>query len=118
MSASQTLQNLGWRPFFHAQIDAANDGRAARVLHVHRGRIDVGHEAGQESVALSGKAAAFDITVGDWVLLDPAEPVVTRRLERQTLFQRRAAGTAGEKQLIAANVDEERADPFPDLEIN
>ena len=105
MSAPETLQNLGWRPFFHAQLDAGDSGRPARVLHVHRGRIDVGHAAGQDSVALTGKAAALDVTVGDWVVLDPAEPVLRRRLERQSLFQRRAAGTAGEKQLIAANVD-------------
>ncbi|MBT8081998.1 MAG: ribosome small subunit-dependent GTPase A [Gammaproteobacteria bacterium] len=105
MSVPETLQNLGWRPYFHAQLNDGEGGRPARVLHVHRGRIDVGHAAGQESIALTGKAAALDITVGDWVVLEPAEPVVRRRLERQSLFQRRAAGTAGEKQLIAANVD-------------
>jgi ribosome biogenesis GTPase len=105
MSAPETLRNLGWRPFFQAQLEAGDDGRPARVLHVHRGRIDVGHAAGQESVALTGKAAALGVTVGDWVVLEPAEPVVRQRLDRQSLFQRRAAGTAGELQLIAANVD-------------
>jgi ribosome biogenesis GTPase len=39
------------------------------------------------------------------VLVDPAGPVVRERLERQSLFQRRAAGTGGEIQRIAANVD-------------
>ena len=72
---------------------------------MHRGRVDVGHATGRESIALTGKAAGLGITVGDWVVLEPAEPVVRRRLDRQSLFQRRAAGTAGELQLIAANVD-------------
>lgn len=105
MSAPETLQNLGWRPFYEAQLDAGDGGRPARVLHVHRGRIDVAHATGRESVALTGKAAGLGITVGDWVVLEPAEPVVRRRLDRQSAFQRRAAGTAGELQLIAANVD-------------
>jgi len=45
------------------------------------------------------------ITVGDWVMVDSERSKVTRRLDRLGLFQRRAAGTSGEIQLIAANVD-------------
>lgn len=105
MSATETLQRLGWRSFFQSQIDPEAGMRPARVMHVHRGRIEVEHENGNEAIAVTGKAAELGITVGDWVLLDPAGPAVKRRLQRQTLFQRRAAGTAGELQLIAANVD-------------
>ncbi len=105
MNAPDALQNLGWRPFFQAQLEPDSLLRPARVLHVHRGRIEVAHGEAEETIAVAGRAAGLQITVGDWVLLDPAQPVVRARLERQTLFQRRAAGTSGEIQLIAANVD-------------
>jgi ribosome biogenesis GTPase len=45
------------------------------------------------------------ITVGDWVLIRHDVPQVARRLDRLGLFQRRAAGTTGAVQPIAANVD-------------
>jgi ribosome biogenesis GTPase len=105
MSATETLQMLGWRPFFQSQVDPDSGLRPARVMHVHRGRVEVTHEGGAEALAVTGKSADFGITVGDWVLLDPRSPAVRQRLDRQSLFQRRAAGTAGELQLIAANVD-------------
>lgn len=72
---------------------------------MHRGRIDVAHAGGQESIELSSRAIALQITVGDWVLIDGDPPQVTRRLDRLGAFQRRAAGTGGAIQLIAANVD-------------
>ena len=105
MSGTEALQDLGWRPFFQAQVDPDSTLRPGRVMHVHRGRVEVAHEQGTDLVAVSGKAAGLGITVGDWVLLDPEDPVLCERLERQTLFQRRAAGVASEIQLIAANVD-------------
>ena len=105
MKAMDTLKSLGWGPFFQSQLDSENEFTPARVLSVHRGRIEVAHENGHENVALSGKSATFGITVGDWVLVDREGPVVRRRLDRSSLFQRKAAGTAGEVQLIAANVD-------------
>jgi ribosome biogenesis GTPase len=60
---------------------------------------------GHEPVELTGKAASIAIAVGDWVMLDTDGPKIDRCLERFGLFQRRAAGTGGEIQLIAANVD-------------
>jgi ribosome biogenesis GTPase / thiamine phosphate phosphatase len=105
MHETEALLELGWRGFFAAQTDPSAALRPARVLHVHRGHIEVAHAGGEEMVALSHRAAGLHITVGDWVLLETNEPVVTERLERQSLFKRRAAGTAGEIQLIAANVD-------------
>lgn len=45
------------------------------------------------------------VTVGDWVLLDPAQEKIVHLLERSTLFRRKAPGTDRRVQLIAANVD-------------
>ncbi len=78
---------------------------AARVLRVHRNRIEVVHVDGREAIPLAGKSAALRITVGDWVLVDQEGPRVSALLDRFGLFQRKAAGTSGEIQLIAANVD-------------
>ena len=105
--ADSTLNSLGWRPHFSAQLtDAESDtSQVARVVAVHRGRIDIATADGESSVSLSGKSAAMDITVGDWVLVDSSGLSVNRCLERFGLFQRRAAGTSGAVQLIAANVD-------------
>jgi ribosome biogenesis GTPase len=102
-----TLNSLGWRPYFSAQLTDAETGtlRVARVMAVHRGRIDVAGADGESSISLTGKSAALDITVGDWLLIDNYGPSVNRRLRRFGLFQRRAAGTSGDVQFIAANVD-------------
>lgn len=105
MSSVDSLESLGWRPFFQAQLDVDCDWTPARVLSVHRGRIEVALAEGQLIIPLSGMAAQLDITVGDWVTVDLAGPVVKGRLQRLGVFQRKAAGTAGEIQLIAANVD-------------
>ena len=105
MIAPESLQSLGWRPFFQSQVNPDDGLDPARVLNVHRGRIEVAAEGGYTDVDISGRAAELGITVGDWVLVDPAGPAVRGRLERQSLFQRRAAGTASDVQRIAANVD-------------
>lgn len=105
MEPRDSLQSLGWRSFFQSQIELDSDALPARVLNVHRGRIEVAHAGGHEVVELAGKAAGIAVAVGDWVLLDANGLRVDRCLERFGLFQRRAAGTGGEIQLIAANVD-------------
>jgi ribosome biogenesis GTPase len=105
MSAPDSLHSLGWRGFFQSQVDFKSDLQPARVLHVHRGRIEVAHESGHELLELSAKAREMGITVGDWVLIDSSGPQVLQLLDRFGLFKRRAAGTGGDIQLIAANVD-------------
>lgn len=105
MGSEEALQSLGWRPFFQSQVELDSDLLPARVLNVHRGRIEVSSAGGREMLELTGKAAGLGITVGDWVLLAADGRAVDRCLDRFGLFQRRAAGTGGEIQLIAANVD-------------
>jgi ribosome biogenesis GTPase len=105
MESKDSLQSLGWRPFFQSQVELDGDLLPARVLNVHRGRVEVAHEGGHEVVELTGKAAGIVVAVGDWVLLDAEGPRLDRCLDRFGLFQRRAAGTGDAIQLIAANVD-------------
>jgi ribosome biogenesis GTPase len=107
MTTEDTLTALGWRPHFAAQlVDPDDTGlQIARVLAVHRGRIEVRGQGAHRFIDLTAKRAGLGITVGDWVLVDEDGPMVSRRLDRFGLFQRRAAGTSGDIQLIAANVD-------------
>ena len=79
MSAPDSLQTLGWRPFFQAQVDVDGDSQPARVLNVHRGRVEVAHEARPcDLLELSAKAREMGITVGDWVLVDRTGPQVVQ----------------------------------------
>jgi ribosome biogenesis GTPase len=105
MSTMETLAHLGWRPHFQSQVDPEDERSPARVMNVHRGRVEVALETGSASIQLHGKSAAMGLTVGDWVLLDTDHSQVMIRLEAFGRFQRRAAGTGGEVQSIAANVD-------------
>jgi ribosome biogenesis GTPase len=108
--ADQTLDDLGWRPFFSTQLAAADAGgaRPFRVMAVHRGKIavagaGVAHDI-QPGLA-DGMAADDHPTVGDWVLVDDATLQITHILDRASLFKRRAPGGDQKTQLIAANVD-------------
>ena len=105
MTSMDTLPSLGWRQFFQSQLEIDCTWVPARVLSVHRNRIEVAHVNGRDTIPMAGKSATLKITVGDWVLVDWDGPQVCELLERFGLFQRKAAGTSGAIQLIAANVD-------------
>jgi len=105
MSTKDALASLGWRPHFQSQVDPEEDRSPARVMNVHRGRVEVVLEAGSASIELHGHSAAMGLTVGDWVLLNAGHSQIVERLQPFGVFQRRAAGTGGEIQSIAANVD-------------
>lgn len=106
------LQPLGWGNDFSIQLslEQLTTRRAARVIGVERSnfRVDTGEEV--LTAALAGAYRyhhdnAEDLpTVGDWVLLQPEEPLILERLERRTLIARKAAGSM-ETQPIAANID-------------
>ncbi len=111
MSAHDTrLTELGWTPFFSAQLSAEDDAnlRPFRVMAVHRGKIAV---AGAESERLIppyiAQAPTEDAhpTVGDWLLIDDETSQISRILHRANLFTRRTPGNSRKVQLIAANVD-------------
>lgn len=96
------LQALGWQPFFAQQIsvDELAATPPARVVEVHRNGL---HVLGDSVDALL--APRPDVTVGDWLMLNPSHPQSSRVLERISLIKRRAPGTGRQEQLIAANID-------------
>ena len=105
MSTEVSLATLGWRQHFQSQVDPDSTDTPARVMSVHRGRVEIARESGHTSIELRGNSAIPGLTVGDWVVVDEDQSQITARLHPFALFQRRAAGTAGDIQAIAANVD-------------
>jgi len=104
MTTSFSLSQLGWKPFFQQQLslDEWEHCKPVRVSAVHRSTVELLTEQGSQTLpVLPGLP---ELTVGDWLLLDGAEHVV-RRLDRLTLFARKAPGQKVQQQLIAANVD-------------
>ena len=97
-----TTQLLGWQAFFSQQVsmDQVAENPPVRVVEVHRNGL---HVLGDQTDMIIPPNA--DITVGDWLLLDRSRPGASQRLQRKSLFKRRASGTGREIQLIAANVD-------------
>nr|WP_086937362.1 ribosome small subunit-dependent GTPase A [Thaumasiovibrio occultus] len=103
-NSTPTLSQLGWRPFFQQQLslEEYTDFHLGRVIEQHRSNVVVMSEQGQLSLILPPNSER--VCVGDWVLFDD-ENRLSRPLERQSLFQRKAAGSKVDSQFIAANVD-------------
>ncbi len=87
-----------------------------RVSVQHREQYKVMTEGGEIRAGVSGKLSyATSETsdypaVGDWVLVDRTaddmgNAVIHHILTRKSCFERTAAGTGGERQIIAANID-------------
>lgn len=98
-----SLIDLGMRPFFQQQLSLEELETCAlgRVVEQHKSEVVL--LAGGEAQRFKLPPKLEAICVGDWVVFD--EQRLVRVLERQSLFQRKAAGTGRERQLIAANID-------------
>jgi ribosome biogenesis GTPase len=97
------LVALGWDTHFAGQLaDADASLIPVRIMSVHRSAWRTRGASSEHLVAPRGDLAA---TVGDWLMLTPDGERAVRRLERKSLFKRRAPGTDRREQLIAANVD-------------
>jgi ribosome biogenesis GTPase len=96
------IETLGWQPFFAHQTSATEMGETppVRIVEVHR---NAAHIIGNDIDEMI--PAILDTTVGDWVLLNCADPQLTRVLDRKSLMKRHAPGTDRQIQLIAANID-------------
>jgi ribosome biogenesis GTPase len=108
MTPPSDLADLGWNPFYQSQVEphAWDNAVPVRVMAVHRGGIDVAGPGIATRIPMFEDADdETRSTVGDWLLLDRTTRRPVRRLERKSLFKRKAAGKGRQVQLIAANVD-------------
>jgi ribosome biogenesis GTPase / thiamine phosphate phosphatase len=112
-SFSPELQALGITPFFLQQLHAlSEDGVVGRIACERRGEYEVVTAQGSLRVSLSGRLEHSlpdddRPTVGDWVVVEPAEPVgrVHHVLERQGVLRRVGVDGTSRAQNLAANVD-------------
>jgi len=110
---SPELQRLGMSPFFLQQLHALSaDGVVGRVACERRGEYEVSSARGPLRASLSGRlehSLPDDDwpTVGDWVVVEPAEPVgrIHHVLERQSVLRRAGVDGTSRAQNLAANVD-------------
>lgn len=98
------LTKLGWRPFFQQQLslDEWENKIPARVIAQHKTQLELANADTCFPLEINTKMPPF--TVGDWLLLN-SDNSFYRQLERFTCLKRKAAGTAVDTQLIAANID-------------
>lgn len=107
MDNPTTLADLGWSAHFQSQldIDEVETTHPARVRGVHRTQISVLTTDGIRDLTLDPGMSTAEIAIGDWVLADPDNARMIRRLDRTSVLQRGSDYAHGERQLIAANID-------------
>jgi ribosome biogenesis GTPase len=99
------LASLGWSDFFEDQREPHEaDFAPMRIAAVHRSRVTALSEAGPVELTPNDHRSAVDLTIGDWVLVDPETRTLHRRLDRKTVMERRTEGSRT-LQAAAANVD-------------
>ena len=103
-TSSDSLIRLGWRPFFAQQVAEENitEIKFAKVMACHIKQFEL--ETSTEPLTLSITNQMPDITVGDWLVLN-GDDSFRHRLDRTSLFSRKAPGSKVQIQLIAANID-------------
>ena len=105
------LADLGLTPFFTQQLtpEEIEHGQLARIVTVQRSHVIASDGVDEWTITLGGawyqRPSEERPTVGDWVLLDAPHEKILRLLDRKSVFQRVAAGSKVDVQLIAANVD-------------
>ena len=107
------LQELGLSAFFLQQLCALSpEGVPGRIVCERRGEYEIICAGGVVRAALSGRLGHLlgedeHPTVGDWVVVEPADPVgrVQHVLERQSVLRRVGVDGTSCAQNLAANVD-------------
>ncbi|MDX1282666.1 ribosome small subunit-dependent GTPase A [Shewanella colwelliana] len=99
-----SLSQLGWNSYFQTQLVDIDIDKVtlARVVAHHRQYYELISPCGTQQLAIHTQLPSM--TVGDWLVLDAQQQFV-KRLERQSLFSRKAPGSKVDQQLIAANLD-------------
>ncbi|MEQ8236339.1 MAG: ribosome small subunit-dependent GTPase A [Syntrophomonadaceae bacterium] len=110
------LQDLGWSEKIKKQAAEYCEFRLGRVIAQYKGIYRVATEASEVYAEISGRLryladdnATFP-AVGDFVLMDrdndeAGHAIIHMILPRHSAFIRKAAGTAHEVQVVAANID-------------
>lgn len=110
------LKKYGLTPRFEQETALYTGMFPARVSEQHRDLYKVIGPIGEIHAVISGKLAynASDNrdlpAVGDWVMIDRADDITGNAiiryvLRRKSVFERKAAGTSGAIQIVAANID-------------
>ncbi|UYV12114.1 MAG: ribosome small subunit-dependent GTPase A [Phycisphaera sp.] len=101
------LRSLGWNPFFEAQLSEfeLDSIVLARVSAHHSSQVELLGENGEFRLPVQSADADGRVAVGDWLVLNAAGDRTIKRLERQTLLSRKAAGEEAKPQVIAANIN-------------
>ena len=101
------LRSLGWKPCYGLQMSAEETQSLTPVrVGCHQGsQILCLSEAGDFTLSIQLVESCGALAVGDWILYDPRSGRCVRRLERESLIDRKAAGSKAQTQLVAANVD-------------
>ncbi|MCA9125786.1 MAG: ribosome small subunit-dependent GTPase A [Planctomycetales bacterium] len=100
------LRQLGWKPAFEQQLTTGDAGALVARVGAHLGsHLLCMTETGTTLLPTSLTAACGELAVGDWLLLEQDSLRGIRRLERNSLIARKAAGERVKTQLIAANID-------------
>ncbi|MEO3386683.1 ribosome small subunit-dependent GTPase A [Mesorhizobium sp. CAU 1741] len=103
-SREATLIALGWSSFFGDQVSEEEAGLVpVRITHIHRTRISGDSANGPVELMLSPSSTSGDYAVGDFVLAEPDDFLVRRRLARTSLLVRRMSDRS--TQLSGANID-------------
>jgi ribosome biogenesis GTPase len=98
------LAALGWSSFFGDQVSEEEAGLVpVRVAHVHRARMSGYSAIGAIELLLPANASSGEYAVGDFVLAEPGDFLVRRRLARSSLLARRMSDRS--TQLSGANID-------------
>lgn len=108
--ATSSLKELGWKPCFEQQLSDLCFGSPfncvpARVAAHFGSQLLLLAERGEIFVPIQLADSCGPVAVGDWVLIENDTHRCRFRLDRQTELCRKAAGTASQHQLIAANID-------------
>lgn len=100
-----SLLQMGFTAFFQQQLslEQLESYTLARIIAQHRAHIDVITEQ-SASLKIPVTSSMSDLTVGDWILLNEQD-IFEHRLERQSLFARKSAGSKVDLQLIASNIN-------------
>ncbi len=110
------LQKIGWNEAWEEKFTGFGKKglRPARVLAQYKHSYSLWTGSGEADAEIAGallyRAEAGGLpVVGDWVAVRQYAPtdvaIITDVLPRKTKFSRKASGSAGEEQVIAANID-------------